>query len=214
MIDPAVFFNFAATGPILRLIAIIEATNSAMDPMWARLTVAALPSIFALGIAWIAFRWNRNNEHRRWVLDHRTTEWKKLLELASDVERFMPSVEIGRVITDAVYDAEFSQHLHTFTRETLNCVFIAPKSAEEIYERLVKVQVLNDQVKGEIELYKSNPLAAAERGAPTPLGSAKKVQFELASLWRDIRAFAAKDLEAQRGARRIKRNKERRTHEL
>ncbi len=66
------------------------------DPLWARLILAGLPSVFALVLAWLVFSWNRKRDDRRWVLENKKTEWQSLLELASKVEQFTPSVGAGR----------------------------------------------------------------------------------------------------------------------
>jgi hypothetical protein len=171
--------------------------NTGNDPLWARLTVASLPSIFALGIAWAAFRWNRKNDLRRWALENKKAEWQKLLALDSGIEHFMPSVAIGGDLIKAVHDPSFNEHLHNMTRAALKCVFIPEERAEAIYQRVVNIQLINEESKGHIEDHSSNSMLAQQLGKPRPLEAAKNVQRELASLWREIRRYASADLDLE-----------------
>jgi hypothetical protein len=63
----------------------------AQDAASVRLVLASIPSAFALGIAWMAFRWNRQNESDRWVRDQRKLEWRNLLDSLTSIEEAIPS---------------------------------------------------------------------------------------------------------------------------
>lgn len=165
------------------------------DPLSARLFLAALPSVFALVVAWMVFRWNRKNDDRRWVLENRKAEWKELLAFASKVEHFMPSVAIGSELINTVHDPLFRQHLRDMTQAVLKSEFISASKAERIYSSLLKIQIVNEESKGHIEDHTSNAALASQLGKPRPLEAAKNVQNELISLWREIRGFAAEDLD-------------------
>jgi hypothetical protein len=65
--------------------------NPAQDPVSVRLLLASIPSAFALGIAWMAFQWNRQNESDRWVRDQRRLEWRNLLDSLTSIEQAIPS---------------------------------------------------------------------------------------------------------------------------
>jgi hypothetical protein len=65
--------------------------NPAQDPVSVRLLLASIPSAFALGIAWMAFQWNRRNESDRWVRDQRKLEWRNLLDSLTSIEEAIPS---------------------------------------------------------------------------------------------------------------------------
>jgi len=173
------------------------APSVGQDPLWSRLLVTAIPSILALGIAWMAFHWNSQKDQRRWVLDNRKAEWQKLLVLAAKIEQFMPSVAEGHELTSTVHDPAFRKHLREMTQVTLERVFISADRAESIYKKLLRVQMVNEESKGHIEDYKSNANQAHLLGKPRPLMAAKNVQVELISLWREIRQFASNDLEAE-----------------
>lgn len=155
---------------------------------------ALIPVAGGVYIAWMAFRWNRKNDHRRWILDNKKAEWQELLKFASAIEQFMPSVAIGSELTKTVHDPLFRGHLREMTQATLKCVFIPPAKAEEIYSSLLNVQLVNEQSKGHIEDYGSNAGLANALGKPRPLEAAKNVQAELIRLWREIRQFASDDL--------------------
>jgi hypothetical protein len=168
--------------------------SQGQDPLWARLFLSALPSIFAILLAWMVFSWNRQKDDRRWELENKKAEWQALLELASSVEKFMPSVAVGSELTQTVHDPKFREHLREMTQATLKCVFISPEKAEKIYNALLKVQVVNEESKGHIEDYGSNAHLANSLGKPRPLEAARNVQVELVTLWREIRLYASEDL--------------------
>jgi hypothetical protein len=189
----AVFVGQMAQAPVQ--IQCVQAVGQ--DPLWARLFVAAIPSIFALGIAWLVFRWNRKREHKQWVLDNKKIEWRALLELASKVEQFMPSVAIGGELTKTVHDPSFREHLREMTQTVLKCVFISKIKAEKIYNSLINVQLVNEQSKGHIEDHNSNAYLAQALGKPRPLEAAQNVQSELIVLWREIRQFASEDMDLE-----------------
>jgi hypothetical protein len=189
----AFFVNQLAQTPVV--VQCMQSTGQ--DPFWARLIFAAIPSIFALGIAWLAIRWNLHSDHRRWVRDNKKAEWKELLMYASAIEIFMPSVAIGSELIGAVHDSEFNKHLRDMTRAALNCLFISETKSQKIYQMLVSVRMTNEKSKGQIEDYNSNPSLAYQLKTPQPLQSAKQVQFELAILFRDVRRLASEDLELE-----------------
>jgi hypothetical protein len=83
-------------------------------------------------------------------------------------------------------------------QSVLKCAFIPAARAEAIYESLVGVQLTNEEAKGHIEDHDANAALAAQLGLPRPLESAKRVQSELAGLWREIRKFSNEDLELDR----------------
>jgi hypothetical protein len=181
--------NEAANTPI--------STMSCQDPLWARLIIASIPSILALGIAWMAFRWNSQKDHKRWVLDNKKIEWQRMLTLASAVEKFMPSVAPGSETIEAVHDHDFDQHLCDATRAALECVFISQAKSEAIYTKLVSIRSSNEVAKGHIEDYQVDANQAHLLGKPRPLIAAQNVRFELVSLWRDVRRFATEDLRVE-----------------
>jgi hypothetical protein len=191
----AVFVDTLAQAPVV----VQCLPNSGQDPLWARLLIASLPSVFALVLAWLVFTWNQNKDDRRWVVENKKTEWQVLLELGSKIEQFMPSVAVGSELTSTVHDPKFRDHLREMTQATLKCVFISPEKAEKIYNSLLKVQLVNEESKGHIENYGSNANLADSLGKPRPLQAAKNVQAELITLWREIRTYAAEDLKENPG---------------
>ena len=174
------------------------------DALWSRLLIAALPSVLALGIAWIAFLWNRNNEYDRWVLDNKKAEWQTLISHAANVELLMPSVAIGKVQIDAVRGAELEAHLHDAIHTVLKCIFVPEKYAVSFYEDLVRIQLAVEKARLEIETYNANCQIADEQERPRPLQSAQKVQADLASFWRTVRRLAAEDLHVSQKRRLLK----------
>jgi len=174
-------------------------STGGQDPLWSRLLITVIPSILALGIAWMAFRWNSQKDQKRWALDNKKAEWQELVKFASAKEQFMPSVAIGGELIAAVNDPSFNQHLRDMTRAVLNCVFISETRANAIYQRLLDIQVTNDRAKGHIEAHNQNAIAAHSLGIPGKLDAAKNVQLELGSLLTEIRRFASEDMELERG---------------
>jgi hypothetical protein len=172
--------------------------TAVQDPLLGRLLTISIPSILALGIAWMAFRWNSQKDQKRWTLDNKKAEWKELLEFASAIERFMPSVAIGQELTDALHDQSFKKHLRDMTQASLKCVFIPADKAMKIYELLVTAQLTNEESKGQIEDFRSNAPHAHVPDFPRPLQAAKKVQSALIDAWREIRRLASEDLELER----------------
>jgi hypothetical protein len=77
----AFLVNQAQQAPIVMQCA----PNAGQDPLWSRLLVTAIPSLLALGIAWMAFRWNSQKDKERWVLDQKKAEWKELFESLSGI---------------------------------------------------------------------------------------------------------------------------------
>jgi hypothetical protein len=65
-------------------------SDTGQDPVWARLLFEAVPSVFALVIAWMAFYWNKNNEHDHWVRDQRKSEWRMLIDSLTSIEEAIP----------------------------------------------------------------------------------------------------------------------------
>lgn len=187
----AFFVDSIAQAPVV----VQCAPTGKQDPLWARLLLAAIPSIFALGIAWFVFRWNAEKDRVQWVLDNKKAEWQELLGLASAIEQFMPSVSIGSELTATVHDPEFRQHLRNFARAVLRCTFISGVDAQKIYDALLKVQLANEEAKGHIEDFSLDPHGANARGIPRPVPAARQVQSELVALWRDIRRLAVEDLD-------------------
>jgi hypothetical protein len=188
------FVNEVSPAPV-----VVQCTTSAgQDPLWARLLVISIPSILALGIAWMAFRWNSQKDQQRWTLDNKKAEWQNLLKFASAIEQFMPSVAIGGELISAVNDPSFNQHLREMTRAVLSCVFISETRMNGIYQRLCDIQITNDKSKGYIEAHNQNAHVAHSQGIPGKLDAAKNVQSELGALWREIRRFATEDMELDR----------------
>ena len=174
------------------------APTGGQDPLWSRLLVASIPSILALVVAWMAFRWNSQKDQKRWVLDNKKAEWKEMMEFASAVEQFMPSVAIGLELKVTVHDPLFKKHLRDMTQASLKCVFISADKAMRMYEMLLSVQLANEKSKGQIEDFESNAPHAKRPGFPTPVQAAEKVRDELAKAWREIRRLASDDLEIER----------------
>lgn len=145
------------------------------DPLWSRLLIAALPSVLALGIAWIAFLWNRNSDHDKWVLDNKKAEWQTLISHAANIERLMPSVAIGKVPIAAVHGSELDVFLHDAIHTVLKCIFIPEEYAVSLYEDLLRIQLAVENAKREIETYNVSPMIAHEQGKPRPLQSAQNV---------------------------------------
>jgi hypothetical protein len=52
--------------------------------------VSVIPVAGGVGIAWMAFRWNRKKERAQWVRDQKITEWRKLLECISEFDSLFP----------------------------------------------------------------------------------------------------------------------------
>jgi len=83
----AVFVDSLASAPVV----VQCSPNPAQDPVSVRLLLASIPSAFALGIAWMAFQWNRQNESDRWARDQRKLEWRNLLDSLTSIEEAIPS---------------------------------------------------------------------------------------------------------------------------
>jgi hypothetical protein len=159
--------------------------------LWVGPILSTAGSIY---VAWRVFRWQSTKDKSQWLLENKKTEWRALLELASKVEHFMPSVGEGGESISAVHDPSFRQHLRDMTETVLKCVFISRAKAEKIYNILLNVQLINEESKGHIEDHSSNAAMAAQLGKPRPLQAAQNVRSELISLWREIRNLAAEDL--------------------
>jgi hypothetical protein len=56
------------------------------------------------------------------------------------------------------------------------------------------IQISNERAKAHIEDFRSDANLAYKLGKPRPLQAAKQVQFELGSLWREVRRLASEDL--------------------
>jgi hypothetical protein len=114
--------------------------------------------------------------------------------VASAIELFMPSVAIGGELISTVHDPTFNQHLRDMTRVALKCVFISKSNIQRIYQMLDDIQISNERAKAHIEDFRSDANLAYKLGKPRPLQAAKQVQFELGSLWREVRRLASEDL--------------------
>jgi len=96
------------------------------DPLWARLLFAAIPSVFALGIAWMAVRWNKNKEHDQWILDQKRAEWSALLRGVANVFHITNFTTLNgwnRKIADRIA-AELEQALEEISIACANCIFL------------------------------------------------------------------------------------------
>jgi len=131
----------------------------------------------------------------RGSLDQKKSEWKELLDLASKVEQFMPSVAVGGELIKTVHDPLFRDYLRDMTQTILKCIFISEFKREKIYNSLLNVQLVNEQSKGHIEDHNSNAHLAQALGKPRPLEAAQNVQSELIALRREIRLFASEDMD-------------------
>lgn len=51
--------------------------------------------MFALGIAWLAFRWSSTQGNKQWIRDQKKAEWKELMSSVADIEHHIPIVVTG-----------------------------------------------------------------------------------------------------------------------
>jgi len=86
----ALFANLPQQAPIN-----VQVVQPAPDSVGVRFLFAAIPSAFALGIAWIVFRWNGKREHEQWVRDQRLAEWREVLLAISEIELEIPVLVDG-----------------------------------------------------------------------------------------------------------------------
>jgi hypothetical protein len=189
----AFFIDQVAQAPVQ-----IQCVQPSTPELWLRWLLPTGQTIIPVAggvlVAWMAFRWNKNKEHEQWVRDHKKSEWQELLMLASAIELFMPSVAIGGELISTVHDPTFNQHLRDMTRVALKCVFISKSNIQRIYQMLDDIQISNERAKAHIEDFRSDANLAYKLGKPRPLQAAKQVQFELGSLWREVRRLASEDL--------------------
>jgi hypothetical protein len=192
----AVFVDQLAQAPVQ-----IQCVQQSTPESWLKWLLPTGQTIIPVAggvlVAWMAFRWNKNKEHEQWVRDHKKSEWQELLMLASAIECFMPSVAIGGEIISAVHDPTFNQHLRDMTRAALKCLFVSKSKIQKIYQMLDDIQISNERAKAHIEDFRSDANLAYRLGKPMPLQAAKRVQFELGSLWREVRRLASEDLELE-----------------
>lgn len=193
----ALFANLPQQAPIN-----VQVVQPAPDSVGVRFLFAAIPSAFALGIAWIVFRWNGKREHEQWVRsqqaaqnqwirDQKAKEWKKLLSFAASVEYYMPSVAIGATLIDAIKGAQLDEYLRSFTQTTLECAFASSIiNKDGIYDRLIKLRESKERALIEIEEYERSPTA----GAPTPLTIARTFRNEFVSILIEIHKLSETDL--------------------
>jgi hypothetical protein len=53
--------------------------------------LSIVPVAGGVGIAWMAFRWNRQKEHKQWVLDQKKSEWRELFSAFAELRKeFLP----------------------------------------------------------------------------------------------------------------------------
>ena len=171
-------------------------SSTGTDPLWLRFMIASLPSVFALGIAWLAFRWTSNKDHKQWILDNKKKEWQTLISLAAKIEYHMPSVAIGGKLIDAVKGGELDEHLRLFTQATLECVFAASVCDEGgLYEKLVSLRQAKENAIINMGSYELSPSVAHSQGLPRPLEIAQKLQAEFALILREVHNLAKTDLD-------------------
>lgn len=170
--------------------------NSSPDPLWLKFAIASLPSAFALGIAWLAFRWSNIKDHKQWLLENKKEEWQRLISLAAKIEYHMPSVTIASRLVDAVKGGELEEHLRLFTQAALECVFAASVLGEGgLYEKLVNLREAKERAMIDIGAYELSPMAAHSQGLASPVQVAQKFQADFASIFRDVHELAMKDLD-------------------
>jgi hypothetical protein len=125
-------------------------TSSGQDPLLARLLFDAIPSIFALGIAWMAFHWNRQKESDQWVRDQRKSEWRNLLDSFNSIQEALPSAFSEQLVKLLGKDPPaFDKHLLNVAmfRRQMNTLLFAADS--------VKAIELSEKFDNLIELAKS-----------------------------------------------------------
>jgi len=90
---------------ILHVVAAVFVEQAGQDPLWARLAFAAIPSVFALGIAWLVFRLHRGWDRKRWVLDQKKAEWKEILVKVAAIEETIPCITAGSPDYESLNDS-------------------------------------------------------------------------------------------------------------
>jgi hypothetical protein len=101
------------------------AQTPGQDPLWARLLFAAIPSILALGIAWLVFRWNGRTDHKRWILDQKKAEWKDLLHETAELGQAMPAILLVAVKRFYLAADELVPGTHKLLDARASCLFIS-----------------------------------------------------------------------------------------
>jgi len=145
------------------------------DSLLVRLLFAAIPSIFALGIAWLVFVWNGGREDKRWLLDQKKAEWKELIEHVTEIRRAFPSGPNKFKSIDIMME-EFQPAIRELKKCRSRCLFIADvlniKKNNEAY-----LEFVNQLDKGEREI-RSNDVTRTVRGLQ-PSDEVKMVANEL-----------------------------------
>ncbi len=131
------------------------APNSSQDPLWGRLLLSAIPSIFALGIAWLAFRWSSTQENIHWLRDQKKAEWQEIHRLIFEVWNILQPVirkeELDLVTHGSLFDAV--RRLRQPLSRTLfvTCPFDDAHFRHQFDEFLFKVDQKGNEVKGMVD---------------------------------------------------------------
>ncbi len=153
-------------------VQIQRVSNIGQDPLWARLLFAAIPSVFALGIAWMAVRWNGTKEnkqwernrqaaHEQWIRDQKKAEWDQLLSSvdACQIYGLGHYVEMKHSGDGLLLPAALQIDQANRVDQLMSCpVFIDTKAAELLRHQLNELK--KKRIIGEYDmedLYGSDP---------------------------------------------------------
>jgi hypothetical protein len=185
MIHPAVFAVF--------LLDTISQANTGSDPIALRLAVASLPSIFALGVAWLTVRLTSDKDQKQWVRDQKLKEWKDLIELVAEYQRLMPAGQPGLSCVNAVRN-DILPLCDRIVHSSSRALLIAPTlSAHSIRPLVFQIIQETDEAIGRIEIYPQSPPADRTR-LGSQLDNAMAIRSQLEKLHTKLIDLAHKDL--------------------
>lgn len=151
------------------------APSAGPDPLLVRLLFAAIPSIFALGIAWLVFVWNGGREHKLRIRAQKTAEWKELIEHVTELKRAFPSGPNKFKSINSMIE-EFQPAIRELKKCRSRCLFIADVlNIKENNEKFL--EFVNKLDEGERDI-RANDVTRTSSGVQ-PWDDAKMVESEL-----------------------------------
>jgi hypothetical protein len=130
------------------------------DPLWARLLFAAIPSIFALGIAALVFYWSGRRERKQWIRDQKKAEWSRLLEGFANIYRI---VHLGKTMNREIAEGlknELKPAIRALSVALANCISLEefrPNSqkGKKVTEFIKSANITSDRISMWLELFDS-----------------------------------------------------------
>ena len=94
------------------------------DPLLARLIFAAIPSIFALGIAWLVVVWNGGREQKQWIRDQKKAEWSQLLRSVAEVQRVLRFGAENVMVSAELIESSLKAAVRELSIAQANCILL------------------------------------------------------------------------------------------